>query len=125
MFVDAEENENKFQEAQKNEDWDTMFLCMQVACRNICKSIYNKRGFEIQKVLLEDISLDATIMCMEGIKYRGGWGKIGKLSSYCYLPCLSIINRSDKWEKKLEKAVDIANTYYCSNNIEDIDEEEI
>lgn len=104
-FVDIKENEANFQKALAENDNDAMWSCVYIACTNICKSIYAKRGFIASEEDLYDVIMDSTMMVMRNIKERDV--KPEKLSSYCYLRCLCHVNgyKQDKFKKKLEVAL--------------------
>lgn len=90
----VEENEKKFQEAFDKGDWDTMWMCVLFACKNICKSKAN--GIVIND--LDEKALDATIRVMEKIKT--GF-RPDKLSSTVYLYCIGRLydKKNIRWER--------------------------
>ena len=112
--IDIEKNEADFQEAQKVGNYEKMFLCVYKACKNLCISIYHKRSFLAPEDLLEEVAVDATMMCMDAVKNKNV--KIDKLSSYCYLRCVAVINRADDWDKKQQRAVDFVKSAYSKWN---------
>lgn len=107
-MIDKNENEQNFQDAQSKNDWEKMFMCVYYACTNICKSIYTDRKVVVPNELLNDVITDSTICVMKKVKEGV---KIDKLSSYCYLWCLSNINNDTdtKWYKKQKKLSDFCN----------------
>lgn len=104
-FVDIKENESAFQKALKENNTEGMWKSVYIACYNICKSIYSKRGFIANDDDLYDTSINSTMMVMRNILERGV--KPEKLSSYCYLRCLCHCNGygTDKFSRKLEETI--------------------
>lgn len=101
-YVDIKANEATFQKALTENDYDKMWECVFIACYNICKHIYSKRGFIAQEDDLYDTTMLSTMMVMRNIQERGA--KPEKLSSYVYLRCLCHANGygcDDKFTKKL------------------------
>lgn len=96
--IDKNENEDMFQKAWDNNDWDTIWLCTFRCCNNIIKSIYKKRQVIIPNDELLEKVTDATAYCIRFFK-KGI--KPEKLSSYNYLRCLRFIqNPKDVWYEK-------------------------
>ena len=117
--VDIAENEATFQEALLENNTDKMWECCFIACYNICKHIYSKRGYIAQEDDLYDKAMLSTMMVMRNIQERGA--KPNKLSSYCYLRCLCHVNGygcDDKFTKKLNVAL-------SNINVSDYIEEEL
>lgn len=119
--IDIAKNEATFQQALLENDYDKIWECVFIACYNICKHIYSKRGFIAQEDDLYDTSINSTMMVMRNIQERGA--KPEKLSSYCYLRCLCHVNgygRDDKFIKKLNaKLSNINEKGYLSEYIEE------
>lgn len=123
--VNIAENEDIFQKALKENDNDKMWECVFIACTNICKSIYAKRGFIASEEELYDVIMDSTMMVMRNIQERDV--KPDKLSSYCYLRCLCHVNgyKRDKFSIKLsQKLSDINENKYFQEYIDDLMENE-
>lgn len=98
----VEENEKLFQEAFDKGDWDTMWMCVLFACKNICKSKAN--GIVIND--LDEKALDATIRVMEKIKT--GF-RPDKLSSTVYLYCIGRLY--DKKAIRFERSLSFDDTF--------------
>ena len=99
---DKDEIENMFQIALSNNNKDQMWLCIWKTCHNIAKSIYKKRNVIVTDEKLLEVTTDACIYCMSFIlgckeKHPNGVHP-NKLSSYCYLRVLRIIQLpKDVW----------------------------
>ena len=92
---DKDKIENIFQTALSNNNRDQMWFCVWKTCHNIAKSIYKQRNIIVPDEKLLDIATDACCYCMSFIlgykeKYPNGIHP-NKLSSYCYLRVLRII----------------------------------
>ena len=61
--------------------WEVMFLCVQLACENICKS----KAYGIQVEDLEGKALDAACNCMTKLQTFSTIEECPKLSSWVYL----------------------------------------
>ena len=93
--IDKNENEDTFQKAWDDDDWNTIWLCTFRCCNNITKSIYKRRNVIIPNDELLEKVTDATAYCIRFFK-KGV--RPEKLSSYCYLRCLRFIqNPKDMW----------------------------
>ena len=96
--INKNENEEMFQKAWDNNDWDTIWLCTFRCCNNVAKSIYRRRNVIIpDEDFLEKIT-DATAYC---VKFFKKGVRPNKLSSYTYLRVLRYIN--DKKEIEISK----------------------
>lgn len=104
-YIDKDLNESRFQEAQKVGDLDTMWECVSIACYNMAKSIYKKRGFFASEDDLYDVSMNATMMCMRNVLERNI--KIDKLSSYVYTRVFCYVQgyQQDKLSRKLKDII--------------------
>ena len=100
------ENQTKFCKAytdwihsnkQDKKDWETMFLCVQLACENICKS----KAYGIQVQDLEGKALDAACNCMAKLSTFTKVEECPKLSSWCYLYSIGQLwhARHRRWEQ--------------------------
>ena len=105
---DYELKEKEYQEAQEHWDkyqdkksWDAMFLDIHLCVFN---TINKKLERVLDKETIEERAMDITIGIMSNIKKRRDAGKpwkIGKVSSFVYLPCLSIYHEKLKFNDKI------------------------
>lgn len=105
---DYSEEEASFQKAQdsweKNRDknsWEMMFSLVLLAVFNC---VNKKLEGKLEKEEIEQRSLDVAMNIMEGIRKKAAAGeawKIQKLSSFVYLPCLSVYSKKQEFEDKI------------------------
>lgn len=103
ILVDINKNEQEFQAAYDNQDYNKMWTCLQEACENIAKKIYKSRNVIVSDEKLKDIVTDATAYCMKFVR-KGVRPK--QLSSYCYLRVLRFINN-----KSLDEGIETSYEY--------------
>lgn len=117
--VDIKKNEEDFQKAFQENDNDKMWECVYHACRNICKNIYRNRGFIAPEDLLDDVTMEATLMIMNNIKNKNI--RPEKLSSYCYLRCFACVNQYNQKEDLFKEKLKELNNgpYFLIYNEED------
>ena len=100
--INKNTNEEMFQKAWDNNDWDTIWLCTFRCCNNITKSIYKRRGVIIPDEDLLAIVTDATAYC---IKFFKKGVRPNKLSSYTFLRCRRYIDdpKDRQWNEKISE----------------------
>ena len=76
--------------------WDMMWRCTQITCFNIINRI-TKKALSVEDA--NDYALDITCMIMQKVRDNGV--RPSKLTSYCYLPCLSIFAKQKHFEDEI------------------------
>ncbi len=107
-IVNIDDNEQLFQQSWENfwhtdttkhdekyykQQMDNMWLCVWKACSNLCRSIYKQRDVFVSD--LDEVIMDATEYSMRFITGKNRLRKLyrpAKLSSFCYLRCIYIID---------------------------------